>query len=84
MSCMRGQIENEKHFLLDCEAYKDIRDEMFININVQTEGKWKVGSIIPVMQWKVLMGGTQDKWQNKVFENVLSFVDKAIKRRYQV
>ena len=84
MCCMNRQIENEKHFLLDCEAYNDIRKELFSNITLQTEGKWKLGKLIPMMQWKVLMRGTKDKFQNKVAENVLSFVAQAMKRRNQI
>jgi hypothetical protein len=71
MFCMNGEIENERHFMLECTAYKDLRRILFNNIRIDTEGKWKLESYLPMVQLKTLLGGTGDKFQKKVNENVL-------------
>ena len=32
MTCMNGEIEDERHFVLDCVTYSDLRDKMFREI----------------------------------------------------
>jgi hypothetical protein len=84
MTCMSGEVENEKHFLLDCSMYDDLRKTLFYDISVVTERNWVVDSLIPESQWKILMGGTRDKWHNMVAEKVLCFLARAMKLRSQI
>jgi hypothetical protein len=79
--CMTGQIENEKHFMLDCVAYENLREILFNNIRRDTEGKWQLETYTPIDQLKILLGGTGDKFHCVVAENVFCFVGQAMKRR---
>jgi hypothetical protein len=39
--CQTGQVEDEKHFILDCSMYKEVRAKMYRDIDVVMEGKWE-------------------------------------------
>jgi len=81
MVCMSGSVENEAHFLLSCEGYEDLREELFRGIWVESGAKWAMEYLTPEAQWKVLMGGTKDKFEGKIFEMVKNFLRLAYKRR---
>ena len=83
MTCMSGEIEDEKHFMLVCNAYDQLRKSLFLDISIVTAGKWQLEKLSPELQWRVLMEGSQDKFQIAVAENVQLFVAKAMKRRGQ-
>ena len=81
MTCMDGEIEDEKHFILGCHAYDQLRESLLWDIAVVSEGKWQIKKLEPEWQWRVLMEGTNDKFQKEVAERVQIFVVQATNRR---
>ena len=81
MACMREEVEDEMHFLLSCNCYADLREILFHEIRVESGGKWMIGNLTQESQWKVLMGGTQDKFEGRICELVKKFIRNAYKRR---
>jgi len=38
--CVTGQVEDEKHYLLECYVYEREREKLFRNIKERTSGKY--------------------------------------------
>jgi len=83
MTCMSGAIENEKHFMIHCKAYKHLRDAMLHNITTDSKGKWNLANADTNTQWKTLMEITPYN-RKPIFENVKAFTYEAIKRRENI
>jgi hypothetical protein len=45
MTCMSGEVEDERHFMIDCEMYSDLRDKMYQDIKFFTKGKWNMDQL---------------------------------------
>ena len=81
MSCMSGEVEDEKHFLLHCTVYEHLRQKMYQDIKMETSGMWRLEDMNPEEKWEILLRGTRDRREKKVFEQVKLFVYKANKLR---
>jgi len=81
MSCMNGEVEDEKHFLINCQVYQDLREDMYIEIGNVSQGKWKLKDKEGEEVWKLLLGGTKDSFQTQIFEKVKKLVKEADARR---
>jgi hypothetical protein len=84
MACMSGDIENERHFFLRCSTYDQLRDSLFRKIDLETGGVWRLKTLSPELQWRILMGGTRDKYHNIIADNVHSFVAQAMTMRSRI
>jgi hypothetical protein len=84
MECMNGELEDEKHFILDCEMYDDLRERMFEQIRQKSEEKWKLEEESREVRWQVLMRGSEDNYCEEIWECVKEFVRKAMKRREKI
>jgi hypothetical protein len=84
MVCRGGVIEDEKHFMLSCRGYDQFRASLFLQILYVSEGKWRLQALTPESQWRVIMGGSKDKFESDIFDQVKKFVRLAIRRRYQL
>ena len=49
--CDTGQVEDEKHFLLDCHGYNRERKEMFENIRLGTNRSYDFNLMIHDPRW---------------------------------
>jgi hypothetical protein len=84
MECMNGEIEDEKHFMLDCEMFDDLRERMFEQIRQKSNEKWKLGGELREVRWQVLMRGSEDSYSKDIWESVKVFVREAMKRREKI
>ena len=71
--CNNAEIEDEKHFILKCEKYRDLRDEMLTKFapSLKTRSHDE--------QWSFLMG--EAKKPRQTHEVIKVFVRRAMKRR---
>ena len=49
--CMRNQIEDEQHFLLECKMYESVRVKMYMEIAQTTNGKYEMHRMKNDKQW---------------------------------
>jgi len=81
---MNGDIEDERHFMLTCTAYNELRKELFGQIRVVSGGIWCLNSMQPESLFWLLLGGSKDKYEIKIFELVKNFIRRAHQRRQQL
>ena len=81
MTCMSGEVEDERHFVLDCVTYSDLREKMFRDIFLLSKGKWNMSEVEREVRWKVLLAGSKDIFSKEILEIVKFFVKKAFDRR---
>ena len=79
--CEMKKVEDESHFILECDKYKDLRSKLFKSIVDVSQGKWKLDCISVQDQLVVLLNGTLDQYQEKVFELFQIFLCQAMKMR---
>jgi len=84
MACMSGEVEDEKHFMLHCCAYESIRNKMYQTTSQHSQGTWNVGLSNAEAQWRILMRGTEDRYEKQFFEIVKTYVAEASKRRSSI
>ena len=84
MVCMSGEIEDEKHFVLDCEAYQHARQILFNQIQQASNGKLDLQNHSREAQWNTLMRGNQVMEPKLIFENLKIFLVSAHKRRKMI
>ena len=77
LQCNGGEIEDEKHFLLRCPHFRELRKEMFNSI--QEKVGMDLESRSEEQQWKALMG--QESTPGQLSDIVKKFVRKAMKER---
>ena len=49
--CGSGKVEDERHFVLECVAYEELREKLFDEIYVLTEGQYNMGLMIDDQEW---------------------------------
>lgn len=77
LQCHNGEVEDEKHFLLRCSRFQDLRKEMFENIRLKTG--LDLGTKSQEIQWQKLMTcETKPGQRNAILKK---FVRKALKER---
>jgi len=75
--CRSGEVESEKHFILNCNAYEDLRKKMMNDVNYYGI---ETNSLSPEELWQVLMNPPK-KQMYEVNESVKNFLKKAMTRR---
>ncbi len=78
-ACMNGEIEDEKHFVLDCKAYTTLRNNMTDKIRTNSRNLYNLDLIDRDERWRILMCPKSRK--EEVLEPVKEFLRKAMKRR---
>src|SRR6185503_9757397 len=78
--CKSGQIEDERHFVIECERYQDLRGTMFQQIS--SASGIPMATLSMENQWTVLMSDAI-KPSSKTNDALKLFVRKALKRRIQ-
>jgi hypothetical protein len=81
-SCNSGEVEDEKHFVLNCTAYKDLRATLLTEIMGDTQGRYHLSVLSPDDRWTALMkrqSNRSDQWAiNKALK---AYIRKAMKLR---
>ena len=72
--CSTNKMEDELHFLLDCPAYEDLRNEMFVNIQNSNEHFNSYNNVQKLI-WLMSSENKQD------ILTVASFIDRGMSRR---
>ena len=85
--CMsRHQVEDEIHFLLDCEVYDEVRKRMYEEISRATGHELDVRLMKDNRTWMldVLIGHGITKYRQEILHAVMSYIAKAsrIRREY--
>ena len=80
MICMSGEIEDERHFILDCTSYEHLREEMYAriqdstNIHINNKTKEEI--------WQILMNN--EKKSTEIYDAMQNYVRRAIRRREKI
>jgi len=75
--CQNGEVEDEKHFLLRCNRYQQLREELFTSI--QTVTNFVLADKAEEDQWKTLM--ITEKKPGLISDFIKKFVRKAMRIR---
>ena len=81
--CQTGQVEDEKHFILDCSFYKEVRAKMYRDIDVVMEGKWEGKMRMNDKDWMMdaLIGRGVPGRTKEVAGIVMKFLSRIVKMR---
>src|SRR5690242_13512726 len=75
--CMSGQVEDEKHFLIDCKAYKVPRRILFARIREISRDIWNLFACPREMVWFCLMGSYSGQLGEQILRHLLVFLKEA-------
>ena len=79
--CEAKVTESELHFLIECKKYEDYRTELFNNIVIASNGKWNLVLVNKNDQFILLMNGTQDLYEHKIFSLLHTYLAKCFRLR---
>ena len=90
--CLSGEIEDEKHFVMDCREYGDLREKMFEVVKrVVLKKKEEIEEVMKSeigrqRVFSALMGGqgVADESQADLRSVVLEYCRAAMRRRHHV
>ena len=74
IQCGNGEIEDEKHFILRCHRFQDLRLELFVEVRDRIGVD--LGACTEEKQWEVLM--SDEKEPGEVSDVLKKFVRKAL------
>ena len=88
---MSGEVEDEKHFVLDCFVYEDLRKTMFDVVKTVMLKREEIEDVMKSETGRqrifgaLLRGGVEDREARAVLRNVaLEFGKAAMKRRKHI
>jgi len=81
LQCDSRIPETEKHFLITCTRYSNYRSELFNQILNVSGGKWNLFNRTVDDRFLLLINGTQDSLQIKIFKLVQRYLIKCFKIR---
>jgi hypothetical protein len=86
--CGDGSVEDERHFVMDCGAYKEEREEMYERINGMYGGRLDLsrcgeGAGREVRFDKLIGRGMKSKYE-ETYDIVKDFVQKAVVKRRNI
>ena len=79
--CDSKAVESEKHFLLDCPRYQDLRNKLFASILEISNGKWELVNRSSEDQFLLLMAGSGDQYESRIFKTFHKYLVKCFKLR---
>ena len=80
--CGSGRVEDEMHFMLECEAYGELRGKMFNDMYEITEGRYNMWLMVDDQEWMLdaLIGhGVCNKVES--WRAVMRFINNALTLR---
>ena len=66
--CELKQPEDEKHFVVECSRYQDVRGKFFDQVSTISNGKWNLRLMTNENLFILLMAGTRDKFETKILQ----------------
>ncbi len=81
-ACLSGEIEDEKHFVLQCKAYNELRNQMIDSIRIKTYNKVNLYTYPKDKLWLMLMNPHRYKVQ--ITESLKEFLQRAMKKRAKI
>ena len=79
ISCRSNQVEDEKHFILDCTHHQIIRNIMFETIKINTNNVVDLDTVSREEKWQTLMNPLNMK--KEINEALKIFIKQAIRNR---
>jgi hypothetical protein len=79
--CNLGLVEHELHFVVYCPKYSSLRKILFQNISNISNSKWQLESLNGKDKFLILVNGTGDTFQLKIFQEFQTFLVRAFKLR---
>jgi len=83
-NCDQKVIEDEVHFVVQCPRYTQFRMELFEKICNISNSKWDLNRNSIQDRFILLVNGTQDEWELKIFELFHIYLVKCFKARVEV
>ena len=65
--CTLNAVESEFHFLVECDMYKIYRNNLYHKIADISNNKWNLVKLSKQDCFILLVNGTLDEYQNKIF-----------------
>jgi hypothetical protein len=78
-ACMGGNVEDEKHFILECKAYANLRYSMIENIRIKTHNRYNMHLYQTEQIWATLMRPIDKK--SEINEALKEYLRAAWKER---
>ena len=78
-ACMCGEVEDERHFILDCKAYENLRNGMIANIRFSSV-HIDLSRLNREAAWTFLM----DTKKPEIFEALKTYVYNAMRLRSRI
>jgi len=79
--CDTKEVETELHFLVECPRFETLRLELFKNILNSSGGKWDLLTKSFMDRFLLLINGTQDTCQAKIFTLLHTYLKNCFKIR---
>ena len=79
--CDFKAVESEKHFILECSNYNDLRNNLFASILAVSRGKWDFTSRSTDECFILLMKGTGDEFEAPIFRIFHKHLERCFYRR---
>ena len=80
-NCDTKSVEDERHFLMLCPLYKDLRAKFFKTIVVISEGKWNFQNKPVAESFVLLMQGTGDEYERIIFQFFHTYLTRCFALR---
>ena len=79
--CDLKKVEDEKHFLLTCPLYNDLREKFYQNVSNVSNRKWDLKCRSPDESFILLMQGTGDDYEQTIFRIFHCHLERCFKLR---
>ena len=79
--CDLGHVENEVHLVILCPKYNSLRESLFQEIEKVSSSKWRLKELGGHDRFLILVNGTGDSYQMKIFQQFQTFLFRAFKLR---
>ena len=76
-----NQIEDERHFIIYCPRYNDLRNVLFYNLRLLSNHKWQLESFSHVECFYFLISGSGDCFELLMYAEFQRFLINAFKFR---
>jgi hypothetical protein len=80
-SCDAKLVEDERHFIVVCSKYHQKRNQLFERIKEVSNSKWDLGRLDQDTQFLLLINGTGDEYEARMFVIVQRYLIKIFQIR---
>jgi hypothetical protein len=83
MQCDAKVVETEKHFLVDCARYHELRQKFFLSIFNISNGVWDLARRPENECFILLIQGTGDQYENVIFKMFHKYLERCFSMRVE-